>query len=486
MGAPPGLSAALTTARPGGAGAELAPRQRLEALCDAGSVEAIEAVGGAGVAAAAGAVEGRPVFCFAQDGGVAGGSLGEADAAAICRVLDLAARDLAPVVGFVESAGARMQDGVRSLDGYARVFRRMAGLAGRVPQISIATGASAGGGCYCAAMSDFTILTEEARMFLTGPRIVAEVTAEEISSEALGGPGVHRRSGVCDLVAADAPAAAAQARALLAHLPARAGGPLPRRPPRPPRGGDPGAHLPARPSRVYDVRAVIADLVDGGEALELGRHWAPNMVTALARLEGCPIGVIANQPRHSGGVIDVDAAQKAARWVEACSRFGLPLVVLVDTPGFMPGGKQEAAGIIRHGASLLHAFAAARTPRLTVILRHAFGGGYIAMNSKDLGADRSFAWPGATIGVVGAQQAVGLIHRAEIAAAAEPAARREQLARAYGRGQSAAAALRAGAIDAVVEPAATRARLAQALATLAEKPPISSASRCGWSSGESV
>jgi acetyl-CoA carboxylase carboxyltransferase component len=488
MAAPPGLSATVATARPGAAdaAAELAPWQRLEALCDAGSLAPIAAAEEGGVAAAAGRVEGRPVVCFAQDGSVAGGSLGEADAVAICRLLELAARDLVPVVGFVESAGARMQDGVRSLDGYARVFHRMVALSGRVPQISIATGASAGGGCYCAALTDFTILTREARMFLTGPRIVAEVTGEEIAAEALGGARVHRRSGVCHLVAADARAAAAQARQLLAHLPAWGGGPLPRRQPRPPRGGDPGAHLPARPSSVYDMRAVLADLFDGGEALELGRLWAPNMLTALARLDGRPVGVIANQPRHRGGVIDVEAAQKAARCVEACTRFGLPLVVLVDTPGFMPGGKQEAAGIIRHGADLLHAFAAAAVPKLTVILRRAFGGGYIAMSSKHLGADLSLAWPGATIGVVGARQAVGLIHRAEIAAAAEPAARQEELALAYGRGQAAAAAARAGAIDAVVEPAATRARLAQALTGLAEKPPSSSARRSGWSSGENV
>lgn len=455
----------------------MGPLARIEALADAGSVELLdeaEAVGGDGrpqsAIAATGTVEGQAVVAFAQDGGVGGGSLGQRQAATLCRAFDVASAERIPVVGFVESAGARMQEGVCSLDGYARVFRTMIGLSSLVPQISVATGDSAGGGCYCSALTDFTIMTRGAGMFLTGPRVVEEVTGEAVSAQDLGGHAVHRKTGVCQIVAGDEAEAAARARELLGYLPARRGAPAPLRAPRPASGADPAAPLPPDSSRVYDVRGVIGALVDGGESLEIAPHWARNMVTSLARLEGRSVGIVANQPGHRGGVIDVPATEKASRFIRTCDSFGLPLVVLVDTPGFMPGTHQESAGIIRHGAELLRAFGGAQVPRLTVILRRAFGGGYITMNSKDLGADRCFAWPEATIGILAARQAVAIVRREEIATAPDPERRHAELAASYAESQSAGAAVRAGAIDAVVPPSATRDRLCEALADAARRP----------------
>jgi acetyl-CoA carboxylase carboxyltransferase component len=453
------------------------PLARIEALADAGSVELIdetEAVAGDGrpnsAIAATAAVEGQAVVAFAQDGSIGGGSLGQRQAATLGRALDIAAVERIPVIGFVESAGARMQEGVRSLDGYARVFRTMIELSGLVPQISVATGDSAGGGCYCSALTDFTIMTRSAGMFLTGPRVVEEVTGEAVSAQDLGGHAVHRRTGVCQIVAGDELEAAARARELLGYLPARRGAPVPLRSPRPASGADPASSLPPDDSRVYDVRDVVAAIVDGGESLEIAPHWARNVVTLLARLDGRPIGVVANQPCHRAGVIDVPATEKASRFIRSCDSFGLPLVVLVDTPGFMPGTHQESAGIIRHGADLLRAFGGARVPRVTVILRRAFGGGYITMNSKDLGADYCFAWPEATIGILAARQAVAIVQREEIEAAPDPEQRHAELAATYAESQSAAAAVRAGALDAVVLPSATRDRLCEALAAAPRRP----------------
>jgi len=461
----PGRAAGRATHR-------LSPSARIETLCDEGTIEVILPGGGVdgdGVLAAAAEIDGRPVLCFAQDGRVAGGSLGEAHAETLCRVFELAVAARTPVVGFVESAGARIQEGVSSLDGYARIFSRMVAASGRVPLISISTGASAGGGCYCLALTDFVVMTRGSGMFLTGPKVVAEVVGEAVTAEELGGFRVHGGNGVCQAIAEDERDAAQLARSLLSHLPQSAWDPVPRIEPRPPLGGDPGDCIPRDTTKVYDVREVISRLVDAGEMLELSPAWAPNLTTAFARLDGRSVGVIANQPRHRGGVIDVEAAQKAAWFVGACDAFGLPLVVLVDTPGFLPGAKQEAAGAIRHGASLLRAFAAAGTPKVTVILRRAFGGGYIAMNSKDLGADMSFAWPGAAIGVMGPRQAVGIVNRAEIAGSEDPAGRQEELAAAYARLQVAHVAARDGAIDETVSSAETRRRLCAALSALAGK-----------------
>lgn len=460
---------------------KLAPRERLELLCDPGTVQVIRtavrsrrmpqgAADGDGVVTASGKVDGRPIFCYAEDGSFAAGSLGEEHASSIVRIMHLARDARVPVIGFVESAGARVQEGTGALAGYARIFRANVELSGRVPQISICTGPSAGGGCYSSALTDFVIMTSAANMFLTGPQVVREVLGEDVSAERLGGPRIHARNGVAHFTVDDDIAAAMLARELLAHLPQSAWSPPGRSPSRAPLDGDPGAAQPADPSRAYDVREIVRRIVDGGDVLELSPRWARNVVTAFARLDGRPVGVVANQAHYLGGVLDAEASQKAARFVRTCDAFGLPLIVLVDTPGFLPGTKQEEIGIIRHGAKLLHAFAEATVPKLTVVVRHAYGGGYITMNSKELGADFVFAWPRAAIGIMGARQAVGIVHRRRIAAAADPGAELDAVAGAYAaEHQSAAAAARDGAIDEVIAPGETRARLSAALDLLAAK-----------------
>jgi acetyl-CoA carboxylase carboxyltransferase component len=457
---------------------ELTARDRLELLCDPGSLHVIRSTvlprreskrmrEGDGVVGAAGTIAGRPVYCYAQDQSFAGGSLGEAHAETIVRVMELAGRAGAPVIGFVASGGARMDDGIAALGGYGRIFRESVRLSGRVPQISVITGVSAGGGAYSPALTDFVVMTEGSAMFLTGPGVVREVTGEDVDAQALGGPKVHARNGVCQFVASDDEDAVRVVRDLLAHLPQRAG----ERPPHGPfaevPGTDPAAMVPTAARKVYDVRDVIRALVDNGDILEMSERWARNMVTAFCRIDGRPVGVIANQPWYLGGVIDADASQKAAKFVRICNSFGLPLVVLVDTPGFLPGTKQEGLGVIRHGAKLLHAFAEAVVPKVTVVLRKAYGGGFITMNSKDLGADLALAWPDAQIGIMGPKQAVGIVHRRAIAAAEDPEAEQERLAAAYADEHvSAAVAAREGFIDELVSPGETRRRLAGALAGL--------------------
>ena len=463
----------------------LSAAERLEAVCDPGSLHVIRSTvlprresrrmsPGDGVVGAAGTVAGRPVYCYAQDQTFVGGSLGEAHADTIVRVMRLAGRAGAPVIGFVASGGARMDDGLHALGGYGRIFRETVALSGRVPQISIIGGLSAGGGAYSPALTDFVVMTKESAMFLTGPGVVREVTGEHVDATELGGPKVHERNGVCQFVAEDDLESTGLVRDLLAYLPQRAGEPPPHAPPADPPGGDPAAGVPKAARQVYDVRGVIAALVDGGALLEVSARWARNMVTALCRIDGRPVGVIANQPWFLGGVIDAAAAQKAAKFVRICNSYGLPLVVLVDTPGFLPGTKQEGLGVIRHGAKLLHAFAEAVVPKLTVVLRKAFGGGYITMNSRDLGADVALAWPSAEIGIMGPRQAVGVGHRREIAAAADPEAERDRLAAEYSSEHlTAEVAAREGFVDELVEPSETRERLAAALAAL------SAAGRCG-------
>jgi acetyl-CoA carboxylase carboxyltransferase component len=414
-----------------------------------------------------GRINGRPVACFAQDSRFLGGSLGASHADSIDRVMELAGRSRMPVVGLIESAGARMQEGTAALGGFGRIFRRNVQLSGLVPQVSVVGGIAAGGACYSPALTDFTVMTEEANMFLTGPAVVREVAGEVVSPEQLGGHRVHERNGVCDLVAADDGGAADLARCLLGYLPQHAGGELPQAVPAGPDLADAGAGVPASSRKVYDVRTVISGVVDAGSLLEVGQRWARNILTGLARCGGRPVGVVANQPRYLGGVLDAASAQKGARFVETCNAFGLPLIVLVDTPGFMPGRQQETAGVIRFGATLLRAFAAASVPKLTVILRKAFGGAFITMNSKELGADLVFAWRDAEIGVMGAHSAIGIIDRRNWETADDPASRREALAAAYASEHlSAAAAASGGFVDEVIEPGETRSRLVWALAML--------------------
>jgi acetyl-CoA carboxylase carboxyltransferase component len=459
----------------------LSPHERLELLCDAGSFEPIRsgvispklgarARAGDGVVGGIGRVDGRPVACYAQDASYLGGSLGAAHADTINRVLSFAGRSRVPVVGFIESGGARMQEGTAALGGYGRIFRHNVALSGIVPQISIIGGLSAGGGCYSPALTDFVLMTQDAAMFLTGPGVVKDVMGEDVSAAELGGHKVHERNGVCDLVVPDDRAAAQLSRRLLSYLPQHSGAELPRTLAVEPELADPGAAVPDDPRKVYDMRDAIAGIVDGGSLLEIQPRWARSIVTGFARIDGRPVGVIANQPRFLGGVLDTESSQKGARFVETCDANGIPLVVLVDTPGFMPGTRQEQAGVIRFGACLVRAFAAATVPRITVVLRKAYGGAFITMNSKDLGADMAFAWPGAELGIMGAQPAVGIIHRRELAAAEDPVAAREQLAAAYTEehlGAQVAAA--AGFVDEVIEPHETRHRLAWALETMDDR-----------------
>jgi acetyl-CoA carboxylase carboxyltransferase component len=456
----------------------LTPLERLEALCDPGSVQVLRsrvvssrlgprAVPGDGVIGGTGTVDGRPIVCYAEDGSFLGGSLGERHADTIVRVLQIAGRARVPAVGFVSSGGARMQEGTAALAGYGRIFRETVALTGVVPQISVVSGASAGGGAYSPALTDLILMTEDAAMFLTGPSVVRDALGEEISASELGGPRVHDRNGVCHLVEPDEAAAARRVRELLGYLPSCAGLPSPRAAALPPEVDDPGALVPTEPRRVYDIRAALSGIFDRDSMLELWPRWAPNVVTALARLDGRPVGIVANQPRHLAGVLDAAGSEKAARFVGFCNSFGLPLIAVVDTPGFMPGSHQESAGVIRYGASLVRAFASATVPKFTVILRKSYGGAYITMNSRDLGSDLVLAWPDAELGIMNAKAAVKITARRELHAAEDSDAELERLSAAYADEHLvASAAAAAGFVDEIIDPVQTRERLMWALGTL--------------------
>jgi acetyl-CoA carboxylase carboxyltransferase component len=461
------------------ADAKLAPLERLQALCDPGSLQLVRGevrslrMGdrtspGDGVIGATGRVDGRPIACYAQDPSYMGGSLGEVHAETICRLLRTALRARMPVVSFIESAGARLQEGVAALAGYARIFNQNVALSGQVPQISVICGASAGGGSYSPALTDFVVMTRQSSMFLTGPSVVKEVMGQDVDATTLGGSRVHERNGVCQLVAEGDLDAAWLVRDLLDYLPQHAAE-VPRRwPSMDPFEGASDDAVPDAKRKVYDVRDVIRTLVDGGRLLEISPRWARNMLTGFARLDGRAIGIVANQPRYLGGVLDAEAATKGARFVRTCDMYGIPLIVLADTPGFLPGRGQEKLGVIRHGAKLVHAFAAATVPRVTVVLRKAFGGAFIAMNSRDLGADLVLAWPKAQLGVMGGKQAVDLVQRRAIRDADDPAEARERFAEEYERDWlSSETAAREGVVDEVVPPADTRQRLADAMQMLA-------------------
>jgi acetyl-CoA carboxylase carboxyltransferase component len=352
-----------------------------------------------------------------------------------------------------------MQEGVAALSAYGAIFREQA--LARVPQITLIPGVCAGGAAYSSALGDFVMMIRpHGRLFLTGPRVIEQVTREQTSAENLGGPHVHTANGVAHLVADDDDSAAKLLRELLSYIPSSLGGPLPLVPAVDPPVGSPADHVPSSTRHVYDVRDVIIFLVDGGHHLELSARWARNLVTTLGRLDGRPVGVIANQPYYLGGTIDSAASEKGRWFVDLCDRLALPIVVLVDTPGFLPGANQERAGVIRHGSALLRAFARATTPKVTVTLRQAYGGAHIVMNSRDLGADLTLAWPHARMGVIGAPQAVAITGRRAIANGADA----DELAEVYASerlGVDFAAAN--GFVDEVVSPRETRERLIRAL-----------------------
>ena len=418
---------------------------------------------GDGVVTGTARISGRPVGVFAQDPTALGGSLGETHAAKIARILDYAARARTPVVGLLDSGGARIQEGVGALDGYGEIFRRNVALSGRVPQISVVLGACAGGAVYSPALTDVVIMQRDrAHMFVTGPRVVKAVTFEDVSLADLGGADLHAEaSGVAHLVADDTEHALDLTRRVLGYLPSSCWDAPPTYAPGEPL---PMPEVPADHRQPYDVRRVIEGVVDAGSFLELHERFAANVVVGFARIEGQPVGVVANQPLVLAGCLDIAASEKAARFVRLCDAFGLPLVTLVDVPGFLPGTGQEASGIIRKGAKLLYAFAEATVPRVTVILRKAFGGAYIVMNSKSLGADASFAWPGAEIAVMGAEGAVDIIYRRELAA--DPSRRPELIERYRAEAMAPHIPAERLSIDEVIAPEDTRAVVVATLRAL--------------------
>jgi len=435
------------------------PHHRIETLCDVGTVEILTAHTGSGMVTARGRVDGVDVIVFAADPSVQGGALGREGCADVAAAYDVALRAKSPIIGIWHSGGARLAEGVASLDGVGQIFAAMTRASGRVPQISVVLGPAAGGAAYGPALTDIVILGPQGRVFVTGPDVVRSVTGEDVDMLRLGGPEPHgRRSGVVHVVTESDNDALHHARQVASLL----GG-----------GGVVesvedralGELLPDNPRRAYDVRPLVDEVMDG-PGVELHPRWAPNIVTTLGRFGGRPVGVIANNPMRLGGCLDAAAADKAARFVRMCDAFGLPLIVLVDVPGYLPGVGQEWDGVVRRGAKLLHAFAEAVVPRVTVITRKAYGGAYIALNSKSLGATKVVAWPQAEVAVMGPVAAVRILHRRKLAEAPpesvpeleqQLAAEHEQLSGGLAR------AVDIGVVDAVINPKRTRAMIADAL-----------------------
>ena len=431
-------------------------RARIDLLLDERSFHPTRTHSGDGVICGAGRVDGRPVYVWAQNVKHKGGSLGQAGGATIVRTIEAADKAGAPVVGFLHSGGARLQEGIGALGAYASIFRATS--RAKVPQISVICGPCAGGAAYSPSLGTLVMMVgDEAQMFLTGPRVIAKVTREVVTGVELGGPRVHRKSGVSHVEADDDAQAAPLIRQALSYFPGRPGGPLPYREPVDPLPGDPASAMPTNKRLVYDVRDVIGHLLDGGEFFELSKRYAKNMVIGFGRMEGHPVGVIANQARYLGGVLDAAASDKGAWFVNMCDKYQIPLIVLSDTPGYRPGVRQEREAVLRRGAELLRAFSVCEMPRVTVTMRQAYGGAYIVMNCRDLGHDLTLAWPNATIGVMGAPQAIEIVHRRELEAGADPL----ELAAAYEEQHlPVAIAAKAGFIDEIVDPDKTRERIA--------------------------
>ncbi len=420
-------------------------------------------VDGDGVIAGLARISGRNVAVYAQDPALMGGALGLVQAEKICRVLDLAEERRLPVVALVASGGARIQEGVDSLHGYGMIFRRTVALSGKVPQITVAMGTCAGGAVYQPSLTDVVIMIrDQSRMFITGPKIVESVTHEQVTPDELGGCDVHAaQSGLCSLVADSEDDAFQHVRRLLGYLDAG------RRLPilvGEPELDDPASAIPGGGRATYDVRKVLAGVIDRNSFLELHKKFARNLVVGFARIEGTPVGIIANQPKALGGVLDCNASRKGARFLRLCNSFGLPVITFVDCPGYLPGAKAETDGITVHGAKLLHAYCEATVPRFTVVTRKSYGGAYIVLGSRSIGASQVFAWNGSEIGVMGARGAVDLLHRRDLAAADDIDGLRQQLEDDYTRTiLHPDEAARRGVVDRVIEPRDTRAELARAL-----------------------
>ena len=428
-----------------------------------------------GVVTGWGSVDGRKVFVFSQDFTVFGGALGEVFAEKIHKVMDLAESVGAPVVGLNDGAGARIQEGVVSLDAYGGIFSRNVKASGVIPQISVVLGPCAGGAVYSPALTDFVVMVKgTSHMFITGPDVVKTVTGEDVTQEQLGGALTHAsKSGVAAFVCDDEQAALTQVRYLLSFLPAN----NLEDPPYFESEDDPDRAcdgiiglIPDAPNKPYDMKKVIAEVVDDGEFLEVNALWAMNIVCGFARVDGHVVGIVGNQPQVLAGTLDIDASEKAARFVRTCDAFNVPLVTFVDVPGFLPGTDQEYGGIIRHGAKLLYAYCEATVPRVQIITRKAYGGAYVVMNSKSIGADLAFAWPSAEVAVMGAPGAVNLIFRKDLETADDQEAKRAQLIEEYtDLFANPYIAAERGYVDDVIDPRETRRVLARSLAMLRTK-----------------
>ena len=469
---------------------KLLARERLETLLDPGSFVELDRFvrhreaefgmrenrpWGDAVVTGYGTIFDRKVFVFSQDFTVFGGSLSEVFAEKVCKVMDMAVKYGCPVIGINDSGGARIQEGVVSLAGYAEIFWRNVQASGVVPQISLVMGPCAGGAVYSPAMTDFVLMVEETSyMFITGPDVVKTVTGEDVSFEELGGAATHAtKSGVAHFTAPDEETCLEEARYLLSFLPQNNVDPPAYAAPTDPverEDASLDAIVPDSPNKPYDIKQVVERVVDDGQFLEVHPHWAENIVCGFARLGGHSVGVVGNQPGALAGVLDIDASVKAARFVRTCDAFNIPLVTFVDVPGFLPGPAQEWGGIIRHGAKLLYAYAEATVPKLTVITRKAYGGAYDVMSSKHIRADLNVAWPTAEVAVMGPEGAVNIVFRSELAESDDPDARREELIADYKeRFANPYTAAERGYVDDVIEPRRTRPVLISALETALTK-----------------
>jgi acetyl-CoA carboxylase carboxyltransferase component len=468
---------------------KLLARERIEYFLDPGSFEELDMLARHrahasgleerpytdGVITGWGTVDGRKVFVFSQDFTVFGGALGEVFAEKIHKLMDLALKVGAPVVGLNDGAGARIQEGVVSLASYGGIFYSNVLSSGVVPQISVILGPCAGGAVYSPAMTDFIFMVRESsHMFITGPDVVKTVTGEDVTLEELGGAMSHAsKSGVATFVANDEKSCLDEVRYLLSFLPSN----NLEEPPHEESSDDPDRLceslrdiLPASPNLPYDMKKVIAEVVDDADFFEYFPHWAKSIVCGFARIDGKPVGVVGNQPMMLAGVLDIESAEKAARFVRTCDAFNIPLITFVDVPGFLPGVDQEYGGIIRHGAKLLYAYCEATVPRIQIITRKAYGGAYVVMDSKSIGSDLSYAWPTAELAVMGPQGAVEIVYRRELQQAADPVARRAELVAEYTeRYANPYAAAERGIIDDVIDPAETRKKIVAGLAMLRSK-----------------
>lgn len=469
---------------------KLTAHERIDLLLDAGSFQELEPftvqqvdeleIGGErylgdGVVTGSGRIDGRTVYVYAQDFTVAGGAVGEMQGRKICRVMDLALHSGAPIIGLIDSGGARIQEGVRALGAYAEIFRRNAQYSGIIPQISLILGPCAGGAAYSPALTDLIIMVEkQSYMFLTGPEVIRSVTGEVVDFESLGGAEVHLGvSGLAHLTARSEQEALASCRRLLGYLPAN----NVENPPYLDTSDDPARmdealnHLvPPDPSTPYSMHTAIASIVDQGSWLELQPTFATNAIVGLARLGGMSVGIVSQEPMSLAGVVDIDSADKITRFVRFCDAFNIPLVTFVDSPGFLPGVSQEHRGIIRHGAKVLFAYAEASVPKVSIVTRKAYGGAYVVMSSKYLGTDVNFAWPSAEIAVMGPEGAANILYRKQIEAAQDPAAERARLIEEYReRFLSPYTAAGAGFLDNVIEPRETRPMVIAALRSLRNK-----------------